>query len=436
VDLFVVAGAHSGVGKTSVACGLMAALRRRGLAVQPFKAGPDFIDPQHHARAAGRAPHNLDGWMLSREANLELFARHAAGADVAVVEGMMGLFDGADPRDDRGSTAELARWIDAPVLLVIDASAMARSAAALVHGYATFDERLELAGVVANRVGSEGHAGLIEQALEGRAPLIGWLPADERFAVGERHLGLHLPEPANAGVLEQLADAVERNFDLDRLLAACDRPSPSPPPAVPASAAGAVRIGVARDAAFSFYYEDNLALLAAAGAELVEFSPLADEPPAALDGLYLGGGYPELHAATLERNTSMRAAVRALADEGRPVYAECGGLVYLGEALTVDGTPHEMCGALPLSTEFPGQLELGYCEVETTRDSILGEGHSARGHRFHTCTVTAAADLPQPYRDDDGFALGSVQASWVHLHFRSCPELASAFVARCRDAAR
>src|SRR4051812_23709397 len=195
----VIAGTHSGAGKTSVAVGLIGALRKRGLVVQPFKVGPDFIDPAHHARAAGRPAHNLDGWMLSREANMALFAHHTRDADVAVVEGVMGLFDGADPRAETGSAAEMAKWLGAPVLLVVDASAMARSAAALVHGFASFDPELRLAGVIANRVGSAGHAELIAQALSGRQPLLGWLASDPTLTVPERHLGLHLPRAADTG---------------------------------------------------------------------------------------------------------------------------------------------------------------------------------------------------------------------------------------------
>jgi cobyrinic acid a,c-diamide synthase len=446
VHSIVVAGTHSGVGKTSVTLGLIGALRRRGLAVQPFKVGPDFIDPQHHARAAGRPAHNLDGWMLPREANLELFARHAADADVAILEGMMGLFDGADPRRNAGSAAEMAAWLGAPVLLVIDASAMARSAAALVHGYASFDPALRLAGVVANRVGSEAHAGLIAEALEGRAELMGWLATDPDIEIPERHLGLHLPEPTSEAVARHLADAVERGFKLDALLGATeveDLPGaaraarvPRPPPDE------RVRVGVARDDAFSFYYEDNFELLGAAGAELVEFSPLADaELPEGLAGLYLGGGYPELHAPALEQNGSMRAAVRALAAAGAPVYAECGGLIYLGEALETEGTRYEMCGAIALTTAFPGRLELGYCEVETDAASIFGGGRRARGHWFHKGRIAAAASgVPHAYSVArrggdafaDGYVAGGTQASWVHLHFRSCPSLAHAFVERCR----
>ncbi len=433
----VVAGTHSGVGKTTVSTALIAALRRRGLTVQPFKVGPDFIDPTHHRAAAQRASHNLDGWMLPREANLELYARHTADADVAVIEGVMGLFDGGDPRDETGSAAEMAKWVDAPVVLVIDASALARSAAALVHGYASFDAELRVIGVIANRVGGEGHARLIEAALSESMPLLGWLALDEATAVPERHLGLHLPDADNAERIARLGQLAEDQFDLDRLLElSVAEAAPEGASVQPHIVAPQARIGVARDEAFAFYYEDNLALLAAAGAELVEFSPLRDELPPELDGLYLGGGYPELYAAELAANERMLAAVRELARAGRPVYGECGGLIYLGESVEVDGALHRLVGAIPTSTSFPGPLELSYAEVETL-GGPFGAGRVARGHWFHRARmVEGSAWGSQAYRvriagaaaRPEGQLAKNVLASWIHLHFRSSPDLAYALV--------
>jgi cobyrinic acid a,c-diamide synthase len=439
VHTIVVAGTHSGVGKTSFTLGLIGALRRRGLVVQPFKVGPDFIDPAHHAVAAGRPSHNLDGWMLSRPANLELFASHTADADVAVVEGVMGLFDGSDSREETGSTAEMAKWLGAAVVLVIDASALARSAAALVHGYASFDGALRVEAVIANRVGSAAHAELIAAALENGPPLAGWLCSDTEVAIPERHLGLRLPgSPGTGDHVPALVEAVERGVDLDLLLAVTkgERPAPAVG-AVPATPSARARIGVARDEAFSFYYEDNFALLRAAGAELVEFSPLRDELPAGLGGLYIGGGYPELHAAELSKNTTMRDAVKRFAAAGRPIYAECGGLIYLGRDLVTHGVSHEMCGLLPITTEFPGPLELAYCEAVTLAGP-LGAGQVVRGHWFHNARASAdSADVEAAYevelisgrRVREGYVVGSVMASWVHLHFRSRPAIAAAFVA-------
>jgi cobyrinic acid a,c-diamide synthase len=333
---------------------------------------------------------------------------------------VMGLFDGSDPRAETGSAAEMAKWLGAPVVLVIDASAMARSAAAVVHGYATFDPALRVAGVIANRVGSAGHADLIAAALDGVAPLLGWLESDPALTIPERHLGLHLPRAADTGMQrEALADAVERSVDVDALLAATATDARAAPAATPRHAPRA-RIGVARDDAFSFYYEDNLALLEQAGAELVPFSPLADPLPDDLGGLYIGGGYPELFAPQLEANRATRAAIRAFAESGRPVYAECGGLMYLAETLTVNGTTHEMCAALPVHADFPGPLELSYCEVATS--GPLGDGNVARGHWFHNGRIAPPGD-PR-----DGYRVENTLGSWIHLHFRSNPAVAEAFV--------
>ncbi|MFA5111813.1 MAG: cobyrinate a,c-diamide synthase, partial [Desulfobaccales bacterium] len=305
----VIAGTQSGVGKTTVTLGLMHALARRGLAVQPFKVGPDFIDPGHHTRAAGRLSRNLDGWMLSREANEALFRRQARQADVAVVEGVMGLFDGYDGLSEAGSTAQMAKWLGLPVLLVVDARAMARSAGALVYGFAGFDPDLTLAGVVFNRVGSATHLTFLRQALASVPGVycFGGLPRDGELAIPERHLGLTTIEdhPLGEAYLSRLADWLEAHLDLEGLLAALPRLALPGEPVLEA-APPTVRLGVARDRAFCFYYPENLELLASFGAELVFFSPLDDrELPSDLHGLYLGGGYPELNAETLAANETM-----------------------------------------------------------------------------------------------------------------------------------
>lgn len=334
----VVCGTHSGCGKTSVTLGLLRALCRRGLRVQPFKVGPDFIDPGLHAAAAGRESHNLDTWMMPEAAVRALFARHAHDADVAVVEGVMGLFDGRSGADEAGSTAHLAKLLGLPALLVADASSQARSMAALVQGFARFDPGLRLAGVALNRVASPRHAALLREALEaaGDAPLVGLLPREASIGLGSRHLGLVTAEDTQAldARLDALADWVEQGMDIDALLAALpdvaltateDAEPPCPPQA---------RIGVARDSAFCFLYAENLRLLEAAGAELVFFSPLADAAlPPDLHGLYLPGGYPELAAAELAANAAMRAAVRDFCASGRVVWAECGGYMYLLDRL-------------------------------------------------------------------------------------------------------
>jgi cobyrinic acid a,c-diamide synthase len=433
----VVAGTHSGVGKTTITLGVIGALARRGLTVQPFKVGPDFIDPLHHTHACGRASLNLDGWMLSPATNRARFARATADADAAVIEGVMGLFDGSEGKSDRGSTAEMAKQLKLPFALVIDASAMARSAAALIHGFARFDPDLRLAGVILNNVGGDAHAEMIRDAVAGEVPILGALPHVPDLAVPERHLGLHLPHEARRDWVEKLATLIEQNVDLDRLLNATSTERPVAPAAVSAPSPTA-RVGIARDEAFCFYYADNLELLEQAGAELVEFSPLDDPLPDGLDGLYLGGGYPELHAAELAGNEATLQAIRDFAAAGGPIYAECGGLMYLGETLELEEAKYRLCGVLPFSTRMPSPLKLAYVEIETT-DGMFGAGRTARGHLFHHSELTGKPTAERCYRlqttcgdrCEEGYRVGNVLASYVHLHFASAPHLAKAFLDTC-----
>jgi cobyrinic acid a,c-diamide synthase len=446
----VIAGTQSGVGKTTITLGLIAALARRGLSVQPFKVGPDFIDPGHHSRAAGRVCRNLDGWMLSRETNEALFRRQARQADVAVVEGVMGLFDGYDGASEAGSTAQMAKWLGLPVLLVVDARAMARSAAALVHGFAGFDPDLSLAGVIFNRIGSAGHLEYLEQALASLQDVrcFGGLPRDPELAIPERHLGLATAEdhPLEEVYLHYLAEWLEAHLDLDGLLQAL---SPLALPEEPAPEAGppAVRLGVARDRAFCFYYPENLELLAQRGAELVPFSPLEDrELPAHLDGIYLGGGYPELYAEQLAGNVGLKQALQKSAAGGLPIYAECGGLMYLARDIRdLEGRTFRMAGVFPFSVQMLPRLKaLGYREVTLTAAGLPGPpGTRARGHEFHYSEIVGQPDgVPCLYRltprqggeaVNEGYRANNVLASYVHLHFGSNPEVARHLVASCRE---
>lgn len=441
----VVAGTRSGCGKTSVALGLMAALRRRGLRVAPFKCGPDFIDPAHHTRVTGRVSHNLDGWMCGRAGVEDIFERHAQDADVAVVEGVMGLFDGFSGRSEAGSTAEVAKWLGLPVLLVADAQSMARSAAAMAHGYLSFDPSLRFAGLALNRVGSPGHRELLAEALEGAAaPLLGMLGRDEGIRLPERHLGLVMPEADTAEMHPSLADWVEQGLDLDRLLAALPDLSPVPS-GEDLPTAARTRIAVARDRAFCFYYEENLRLLRAAGADLAFFSPIADKRlPEGTRGIYLGGGYPELSAYDLSNNASLRREVRRFAEDGGPVYAECGGFMYLMDSLRDhQGLTCKMAGLFPFAAHMEGRFTgLGYREVTTTADSILGPaGMLARGHEFHysgipeeayaSAGLYRVADRKGPRERPEGFAAHNVVASYIHLHFGSNPLLARHLVEVC-----
>ncbi len=450
VPRLVLGAASSGSGKTTLAVALLAALRARGLRVAAFKCGPDYLDPGYHARAAGAPAHNLDGWMMGRDAVLATFARASAGADVAVIEGVMGLFDGASPASDEGSTAEIARWLEAPVALVLDASGMARTAAAVAAGLAGFDARLRVAALVCNRVGSPGHLALLREAVAS-PPVAGGLPDRPDLAFPERHLGLLSADDSAfpRARVDGWARVAEEWLDLDALLAAARAAPPLevPDAAAPVVAGRACRIGVAHDEAFHFYYEDNLARLEALGASLVRFSPLHDSALPGVDGLYLGGGYPEEHAAALAANGGMREAVRAFVASGRPVYAECGGLMALAGAIRGrDGRDHEALGILPGVVVVHDRLQaLGYAEVTTCAPSLLGPaGVRFRGHQFRYSELTGVPDsLPRVYAVGrrrgpplvEGYQpLPNVLASYVHAHWASCPAAAEALVAACARA--
>ena len=437
----VVAGTHSGVGKTTVATGIMAAFRRRGLRVQGFKIGPDFIDPTFHHAATGKPSHNLDGWMLSREANLDVFVRAIDDADVAVIEGVMGLFDGKSAPSLAGTTAEMAIWLDAAVVLVLDAAAMAGSAAAIVHGFDTLVPEFRLSTVVCNKVASAKHYGYLRDAIAARcrpAP-VGFLPRDASFSIPERHLGLHLAHEAlTEDRLRQLAEWIESHLDLDRLLELSARPKLAIRPLKePARKPERARIGIARDAAFCFYYHDNLELLRKLGAELISFSPIADRMlPPDLDGIYLGGGYPELHAEALSANEPMRAAIVEFAAKDAPVYAECGGFMYLTKAIVdAEARSWPMAGIFPTSARMQKRLaKLGYIEVENCgAEGWLPPGEHARGHEFRYSVIDPMPEtILRVYKEPaEGYRVRSVLGSYVHLHFLSCPNFAERFVRDC-----
>ncbi len=446
----IIAGTHSGVGKTTVTLAILAALKARGRRVQAFKAGPDFIDPSHHAAVTGRPSRNLDGWMLGEAVNREIFTCASADADIAIIEGMMGLFDGSSPVNEIGSTAELAKQLDAPVLLVIDGSAMARSAAAMVSGYTKFDPALRVAGVLFNRISSEGHYKLLKEAVEQETDVttVGYLRPDPAVTILDRHLGLVMAMEQRTGKrYGLLAQAAGETIDLDRIEAlarSCrELPVVAPQPVV-RNHGRTVRIGVAQDQAFCFYYSDNLQLLEAEGAELVKFSPLNDQMLPDVDMLYLGGGYPELHGERLAHNVTMRTAIRKFAERGGAIYAECGGLMYLTQAICdFDGTSHEMVGLFPAEAVMrkPG-LTLGYRAVELSRDCIFGSsGTIARGHEFHNSTLVskggltyacALRDAQGLSKGPDGLVAGNVVALYTHLHFASQSQIAKSLVSSGR----
>ena len=447
----VIAATKSGSGKTTVALGLMAALKRRGLTVAPFKVGPDFIDPGHHSRITGRVSRNLDGWMLSDAYNRHCFQQAAEGADVALVEGVMGLYDGYAGKSEAGSTAQMAKLIRLPVVLVVDAASMARSAAALVQGFENFDRELRFAGVIFNNLGSPGHLKYLTDALDGnvRMPCLGGILRNNRVAIPERHLGLVTEDEhvlTEARVV-QLADLIDTHVDVPGLLERLEDRQLSLSDDQPGERKGPVKIGVARDKAFCFYYQDNLDLLEKSGAEIVRFSPIDDQHlPAELDGLYLGGGYPELFASRLSKNTQMLKQIREKSRQGLPVYAECGGFMYLCDALVdLDGHAFSMAGCFPFKTKMSSKLRaLGYREITLSKDTIIGPaGRVIRGHEFHYSameekpsgdieTVYTATRRASDQKLAGGYQVNRTLGSYNHLHFGSCPDVADTFIDTCR----
>jgi cobyrinic acid a,c-diamide synthase len=410
----------------------MAALARRGLRVAPFKVGPDFIDPSYHSLATGRPGRNLDAFLSGPELIAPLFAHGSEGADVAIIEGVMGLFDGKSGGGEFASTAHVAKLLEAPVLLVVDASAMARSAAALVHGYATFDQGLNLAGVILNRVGSAAHERMLREAIEHlNTPVLGVLRRDASLSTPDRHLGLvpvaERRERARA-TLQAVGAEIARSCDLEGILRlgrsagplraepwSADDPEPGPP----------ARVAVASGPSFSFLYEENLELLRGAGAEVSFFDPTSDEDlPEGTDALYLGGGFPESYAGGLAANEPLKESVRRFTARGRPVVAECGGLLYLVREL--DG--HPMCGVLGARARMTDRLTLGYREARALSGSpLMGEGELARGHEFHYSLVEPGAGERPAWelagRGREGFVRDNVHASYLHLHWAATPEV-------------
>lgn len=434
---FVVAAPASGAGKTTVTLGLMGALARRGLAVAPFKAGPDYIDPGLHRQVTGRPSHNLDTWMMGEQRVQSAFEAGTRDADVAVVEGVMGLFDGGRGDDFAGSTAHLAATLHLPVVLVVDCAGMADSVAAVVHGFASLDPSVSVCGVILNRVASKRHLEFLADALSRRTrvPVLGYLMREASLALPSRHLGLvTAQELGDAPALSRIVDQVAAGVDLDALLARAGtvHTAPAGAPAQAAPSESVVRLGVASDAAFCFVYPENLTALEAAGAEIVPFSPLADDAlPENLSGLYLPGGYPEVHAEALSANVGMRQAIRDAAATNLPVFAECGGLIYLSEGVTDQaGTFHPFCGVLPARCHMEDKrVALGYREVTLSGDGLLGKkGTVLRGHEFRYSRVDEASldqagvarTLTLARRGGEnpraeGFATGRTVATYAHL---------------------
>ncbi|MBT2488778.1 cobyrinate a,c-diamide synthase [Streptomyces sp. ISL-96] len=459
VARLVIAAPSSGSGKTTVATGLMAAFAGAGLAVSPHKVGPDYIDPGYHSLATGRAGRNLDAYLCGPELIAPLFAHGAAGCDLAVVEGVMGMYDGASGQGELASTAQVAKLLRAPVLLVVDASSQSRSVAALVHGFASWDPEVRIGGVILNKVGSARHEELLREALDASGvPVLGALRRERQVRTPSRHLGL-VPVAERRGeaveAVAALAEQVRVGCDLEAVLAlarsapelgvgawdpvravACGGllPHPATGPQTPDRLSKPV-VAVASGAAFTFSYAEHSELLAAAGADVVPFDPLRDEElPEGTRGLVIGGGFPEVYAPELSGNEPLRKAVAELALSGAPVAAECAGLLYLSRSL--DGQP--MCGVLDAEARMSERLTLGYREaVAVSMSSLATVGTRLRGHEFHRTVIEPGAGaapawgMHLPERRVEGFVQQGVHASYLHTHWAAEPGMAMRFVERC-----
>jgi cobyrinic acid a,c-diamide synthase len=448
---FIIAGERSGVGKTTITLAIVKTLINRNLNVQCFKVGPDFIDPGYHAAVTGRASRNLDGWMMGRDYCVNSFANNCRSADIAVVEGVMGLFDGYDGSSEAGSTAQMAKWLNLPVILIIDGSSLARSGGAVALGFESYDPELEMAGIIFNRVAGENHFQYLCDGVKARckAEVLGYIQRNSEWLIAERHLGLIMA--AESRNLQQRIDAMalqlQQTVNIDKIIA---RAKPIIHDAQQSKQknrkTGSVAIGVARDAAFCFYYQDNLEYFEKFGAKLVFFSPIHDTSlPPGISGLYLPGGYPELYASDLSRNERMRAEVLEFCKKGKPVYAECGGFLYLLENLVdQNGNSHDMAGLFRSKARMIPHLQrLGYVEVEVQKGCpFLKQGERFRGHEFHYSEITEMPkSIARCYQVSgrksrpmfsEGYIIHNTVASYIHMHFASNPSFAEGFVEACR----
>ncbi len=440
-----IAGTQSGSGKTALTCGIIAALKRRGLKVQAYKTGPDYIDPGYLTQAAGCHAHNLDRWLTDEETMTRIFCETSNFADISVVEGVMGLYDGGE-----NSTAELAKILRSPVVLIVDAKSTGESAAATAVGFREYDSDVDLRGVILNRLGSESHRELITDAMHRVGiPVYGAVRRDDRFKIPERYLGL-LPAGENCGLnFAHLAEIVEKSLDLDALLKiAASAPELDVPAAAPHTEGKRAAIAVARDEAFSFYYPESLAELERAGAELVFFSPLNDLDLPECGGLIFGGGFPEKFAARLAANERMKRYIVAAAERGMPIYAECGGYMYLTREISdFDGRRYPMTGLIPAACRMNEKLQtVGYVEATLLRDTFLApRGTVVRAHEFHFSSVENGAEDAFAWqiqknstgaRYNAGYASSNVLASYLHIHFAGNPQLARNFVNACARSAK
>ena len=445
----VIAGTGSGVGKTTLTIGLMAALKKRGLVVQGFKCGPDYIDPSYHTAVTGRVSRNLDSWMLMKDRVLDIFHHGTKGADISVIEGVMGFYDGKNPETNEGSTAEISMITQSPVLLVVNCASMARSAAAIVKGFQLFAEGSNIVGVIANKVGSEGHYQLVKKAIEQECgiPVIGYLKRELDIEIPERHLGLipSLERGELDGFFEQLSSLVSETIDIDRLLeiSVANLLNVANDSLFNEQKEPIVKIAVAKDAAFNFYYPENLEMLKSKGAEITYFSPLANEEvPQDADGLYIGGGFPEEFADTLAHNEYVKASVKQAIESGMPTLAECGGFMYLTESIeTTDNNKFEMVGVIPGAVQMQTRLTaLGYREITGQNSNFLLDNLKAKGHEFHYSTYQPTEEPTFAYETKgmrgvkkEGYLTHNLVAGYTHFHFASCPEMVDNWINKCLE---
>lgn len=447
----ILSGTNSRVGKTTLTMGIALALKKRGLMVQPFKAGPDYIDPTYHTLVSKKICRNLDTWMFPENAVLELFQRQASAAGLSIIEGVMGLYDGLQNKEE-GSTAHLAKILKSPVILAVDASSMSRSAGAVVLGYRKFDSDVDLSGVILNNIGSPSHYSSVKYSIEKNTglPVLGFLPKDKSLTLPERHLGL-IPTDEKALLntfAKKLLNLVEKNIDINKIIAISQRAEPLPyfqkKVFSQAPSLDKVSIGVAKDSAFNFYYQDNLDILNHCGANIIEFSPLEDKVlPEGIDGLYIGGGFPELFAKGLSKNTKLRDNIYKQAESGLPIYAECGGLMYLVKNL-VDFKKKNfpMVGIFDAEVKMGNRLAaLGYVNIEVLKNNILSKrGDKLKAHVFHWSHLNGPMKnnkLSYSVKKNtenvalDGLTRWNVLASYCHLHFGSDIRFAKNFIRIC-----
>jgi cobyrinic acid a,c-diamide synthase len=447
----VIAGTGSGVGKTTVTIGLMSALKKVGLTVQGFKCGPDYIDPSYHTAVTNRNSRNLDSWMLTKDRVLDIFTHGSQGSDIAIIEGVMGFFDGKNPETNEGSTAEISMITKSPVLLVVNCESMARSAAAIVKGFQLFAEGPRIVAVIANKVGSEGHFQLVKKAIEQEChvPVIGYLKRELDIEIPERHLGL-IPSMERGELdhfFDKLGTLVNESVDIEKLLEL----AVAEPLHVDQKSSifekkkePVVKIAVAKDSAFNFYYPENLEIMEAKGMEIVYFSPLADEElPKDVDGLYIGGGFPEEFAHDLACNVKAKRSVKEAIGNGLPTLAECGGFMYLTESIeTTEMKNYEMVGVIPGRVQMQSKLAaMGYREISGQNANFILENRRARGHEFHYSTFLAAKeDVPYAYEtkgmrgvSKEGFLIHNLVAGYTHFHFASCPDMVENWIRKCLE---